>query len=203
MATCSTRATGRRVALIPALCLIAIVTLTACGGSSPSKSDSASSSTPPASSPATSASATSTPPASAPASPGGAATLQGEAADVAKAWETFFDGTTGADQKTSLLQNGDQFQQLIQAQSGSQLAQSVKAQVSDVKVNGDKAAVTYAISIGGQQMLSGQQGEAVKVNGQWKVSDASFCQLLALESGGDTSKLPPACAAAGSASPTA
>jgi hypothetical protein len=201
MATCSTRATGRRVALIPALCLIAILTLTACGGSSPSISGA--SSTPPASSPSTSASATGAPPASSPASPGGAATLQGEAADVAKAWETFFDGTTSADQKASLLQNGDQFQQLIQAQSGSALAQSVKAQVSDVKVNGAAAAVTYSVSIGGQQMLSGQQGQAVKVDGQWKVSDASFCQLLALESGGDTSKLPPACAAAGSASPTA
>ena len=122
---------------------------------------------------------------------------------MAKAWETFFNGTTDAAQKTALLQNGDQFQQLIQAQAGSQLAQSVKAQVSDVQVSGDTATVSYSVSIGGQQALSGQKGQAVKTNGKWQVSAASFCQLLALESGGDTSKLPPACAAGGSASPTA
>ena len=201
MATCMARATRRhRAALIP-VCLLAILTLAACGGSSKSGQNTASSTTPATSSPATAAASTTT---SGPAStPGGAATLQGEAAAVAKAWETFFDGTTDAAQKTAVLQNGDQFQQLIQAQAGSQIAQSVKAQVSDVQVSGDTATVSYSISIGGQQALGGQKGQAVKTNGKWQVSDASFCQLLALESGGDTSKLPPACGASGSASPTA
>lgn len=199
METCRTRATRRnRAALIP-LCLFAILTLAACGGSSKSGQSGASSVTPPASSAATSsAAATTSGPASAPV-----ATLQGEAAVVAKAWETFFDGTTDAAQKTALLQNGDQFQQLIQAQAGSQIAQSVKAQVSDVQVSGDTATVSYSISIGGQQALGGQKGQAVKTNGKWQVSDASFCQLLALESGGDTSKLPPACTAGGTAGGTA
>jgi len=62
---------------------------------------------------------------------------------------------------------------------------------------------TYDVTLGGQAVLTGQQGQAVLEGGAWKVSDAGFCQLLALENGGSTSGLPPACGAAGASSPPA
>jgi hypothetical protein len=55
------------------------------------------------------------------------------------------------------------------------------------------ADVTYNIVVGGSPALSNQTGTAILQNGTWKVGDASFCGLLALENGGKTSGLPAAC----------
>jgi hypothetical protein len=57
-----------------------------------------------------------------------------------------------------------------------------------------QAKVIYNILLGGQTALSKQTGVAVYENGTWKVGDASFCGLLALENGG---KAPSVCSAAG------
>jgi len=135
------------------------------------------------------------------ASPG--ATLTGVQAQIKQNWEAFFNGSTDAEKKVSLLQNGDQFRQAIEAQANSALAKSAGASVKDVAINGSQATVTYDVTLGGQAVLTGQQGQAVLEGGAWKVSDASFCQLLALENGGSTSGLPPACGAAGASSPPA
>ena len=124
-------------------------------------------------------------------------------AQIKQSWEKFFSGATSADEKIALLQNGAQFQQAIQAQANSAIAKSAGAAVSAVSVNGAQATVTYDVTLGGKAALSGQQGQAVLEGGTWKVSDASFCQLLALENGGSTSGLPPACGAATSSSPSA
>jgi hypothetical protein len=123
-------------------------------------------------------------------------------ATIQQNWQKFFDGKTSADQKVALLQNGAQFQQVISAQAGSALAKSSGATVSNVVVQGSQATVTYTVTLGGQPALPDQKGQAVMEGGSWKVSDASFCQLLVLENGGNSSGLPPACAAgAGSSSP--
>ncbi len=143
---------------------------------------------------------------SAPSVPSSGASGSGGVASAARAqiksnWEKFFSGATRAQEKVGLLQNGDQFQQAIQAQANSPLAKSAGASVTSVVVNGSRASVNYDVTLGGQAALSGQRGEAVLESGTWKVSDASFCQLLALESGGSTSGLPQACGAAAASSP--
>ena len=71
---------------------------------------------------------------------------------------------------------------MIAGLAASPLAKSAKATVSNVEVTSpDKATVTYSVSIGGQPALTNQTGTAVLVDGQWKVGDASFCQLLSLQ----------------------
>jgi hypothetical protein len=55
--------------------------------------------------------------------------------------------------------------------------------------------VTYDILLNGTPALSNQKGTAVLENGTWKVGVSSFCGLLSLENGGNTSKLPAACSA--------
>jgi len=165
--------------------------LVACGGSGQPAATTTSAS-PPGSPTSTSSTATS----SAATSPGGSASAGSAEEGVRTAWELFFDGNLSPEEEVAHLQNGAQFQQVIEGQAGSQLARSTAATVSDVVVNGSRATVTYTVTLGGVPALTDQRGEAVLEDGVWKVSDASFCQLLVLESGGDASTLPPACASA-------
>ncbi len=64
-------------------------------------------------------------------------------------------------------------------------------------VSPSQAKVTYSILLGGQPVLSGRTGVAVKQDGTWKVGVASFCGLLTVENNGKTSGLPAACSSAG------
>ncbi|HUY50761.1 MAG TPA: hypothetical protein VMV92_34485 [Streptosporangiaceae bacterium] len=167
----STPAYRRVIAAGAGAALAAIVA--ACGSSGPAK---------PAASPSTS------PAASAPAT--GAAA---EAA-VKTAWVAFFNPKTPVSQRVALLQNGQTFASIIKAQASSALAQSASATVSKVTlVSPTQATVKYSIVVGGQPALANQTGVAVYQNGSWKVGDASFCALLAVENGGKTSGLPAVC----------
>jgi hypothetical protein len=105
-------------------------------------------------------------------------------AAITSAWQTFFAGTTPAASKIALLQNGQQFASVIQAQAGSPLAKATQAKVTAVKVVSPAMAdVTYSIVQGGQVALPNQQGQAVLEGGVWKVSAPSFQALLKLEQG--------------------
>lgn len=122
--------------------------------------------------------------------PSPSATLSDTAA-VRQAWQTFFAGTTSASQKVQLLQNGQQFAKVIQAQAGLPMAQGTQATVSKVTVTSPTTAdVIYSISIGGQVALAHQKGQAVKQGGMWKVGDKSFQALLSMEGQGMPSTLP-------------
>ncbi|MGH3229476.1 MAG: hypothetical protein ACRDOA_12990 [Streptosporangiaceae bacterium] len=167
---------ARRMILLPALALAFAAAIAACSSSS---SFSASHT---ASAPASSASAA-------------AASTTSAAAQITANWEAFFSGATPAAKKIALLQNGQKYAAIIQAQAASGLAKSASAKVTAVHViSATQATVTYDIYLGGQPALSDQAGTAVYQDGTWKVGDASFCQLLALENGG---KAPAACSSSG------
>jgi len=109
-------------------------------------------------------------------------------------WVTFFNGSTPAVKRITLLQNGQVFAKIIKSQVGSGLASSASAKVIKVTVESPtQAKVVYSILVGGQPALSNQTGVAVKQGGVWKVGDASFCGLLTVENSGKTSGLPAAC----------
>jgi hypothetical protein len=109
-------------------------------------------------------------------------------AQVVHVWTTFFAGTTPAPKKVQLLQNGQQFAAIIKAQAGSSLARQTRVTVTKVTfVSSTRAKVVYTIYLAGKPALKNQIGLAVRVGGTWKVGDASFCALLALEG----SKPPP------------
>lgn len=168
-----------RIGAIP---VALVLTLVGCGGGG--DDDQAASST--------AGIATSTP------SSGATGTAASEAeAQITQNWELFFKGSTPAQQKIDLLQNGDQFAQLIQQQAQLPLARQTVAQVSKVTVTGpDTAQVGYDILLGTTPALQDQTGQAVLVDRVWKVGDQSFCSLLALEGA-----VPPMCPAASSATP--
>jgi hypothetical protein len=123
------------------------------------------------------------------------AAASGDASAQIKAnWQEFFDAKTPADRRVQLLENGQQFADIIRAQSGSGLAASATSQVTNVSVQSPtRAVVTYSILVGGTPQLTNQTGDAVFQDGVWKVGLGSFCALLGLENGGNTSGLPAAC----------
>jgi hypothetical protein len=173
--------------LVGALALAGLAaTVAACGGSSPSTSNSSAP-------PSTPAATSSSPATSSSAPTGGTAAISA----ITTNWQTFFNATTPVSKRVSLLENGQQFQSVIQAQSGSGLAALATAKVLHVTVNSPtQATVMYDILVSGAPQLKNQTGMAVLQNGTWKVSVASFCGLLIIENAGKTSGLPAACNAA-------
>jgi hypothetical protein len=166
------RSFGSPVGLAVATVVVASILLSACGSSN---TPSASTTTIPASttSPTAAPEATTT-------TVGHA--LSGTAAVIATNWTEFFNGKTPAASKISLLQNGSTFTSIVDNQVSSGLAQSAQARVADVSdLTAASANVRYAIYLGSTPALPSVEGVAVKQDGTWKVSDASFCQLLNLE----------------------
>ena len=97
-------------------------------------------------------------------------------------WQKFFNGTTPAASKVKLLQDGSAFADIIKGQAASGMAKSTTAKVFSVKVvSSSKATVKYTIYLEGKPALANQKGTSVRQSGTWKVGDASFCSLLALE----------------------
>ena len=167
---------ARRIAG-PALGLALAATMAACSSGSPATASPSSAA--PSSSAASSPAAGSTANASSPAASGNAT------AQITTNWEAFFDGKTSAAKKISLLENGQKFASIINAQAGSGIAASAGAKVHAVMVNSPaQATVHYDITLNGQTALGNQTGTAVYQDGMWKVGDVSFCQLLKIENGG-------------------
>ncbi len=168
---------ARRIAA-PALGLALAATMAACSTSSASTAASPSSAAP-ASSPATGGSAI--------ASSSGPAASGNATAQITANWEAFFSGKTSAAKKISLLENGQKYASVINAQAGSGLASSAGAKVTAVVVNSPaKATVHYDITLSGTTALANQTGTAVYQDGMWKVGHVSFCQLLKIENAGTT-----------------
>ncbi|HEX2745647.1 MAG TPA: hypothetical protein VHN16_14765 [Streptosporangiaceae bacterium] len=170
------------LALAPALA----VAVAACSSSS---STSAATSPSAASSPVSAPAAVGS--SSAPASSSSSAAV----AQITANWEKFFNASTTASQKAALLQNGSKFTSAISAFAQIPLASGIGAKVTKVVVTSSTTAtVTYNITAGGSNLLSGKTGTSVYQDGTWKVGDASLCGLFTLIPGGS---VPPACSTAG------
>lgn len=102
---------------------------------------------------------------------------------ITKNWKLFFAASTPASQKITLLDDGERFASVIDAQAKTTASLRVTASVSKVTLGkpATTAKVDYSLDVGGKPALTGQTGEAVLVNGSWKVGVSSFCGLLALE----------------------
>ncbi|MBF6327274.1 hypothetical protein [Nocardia transvalensis] len=101
---------------------------------------------------------------------------------VTQTYERFFDGSTSADDKIALVENGQAFADTIKAQADSPIAKSTTAEVTNVASTGtDHADVTFTILFNGKPALENQQGSAIRPGSTWKVSAATFCALLTLQ----------------------
>lgn len=170
---------------VTAVCALT-VSVAACSSSS-SSSSSSKSSAPASSAPAASASA------SASAAPLTTPTQK----EIAANWTEFFNPKAPPAKRLALLQNASQFTSAMAGMAKNPQAATSSSKVDAVTVvSSSDAKVTYDILVSGTPALKGQAGEAVKQGGTWKVSDKSFCALLAMQNGGKTSGLPAACKSA-------
>ena len=148
-----------------------------------------------------STSATTSPSSSAASAPVGSpsavasSSSSGAVAEITANWEKFFNSSTTASQKATLLQNGSTFASAISDFAKLPLASGIGAKVTKVVLNSStKATVTYNITSGGTSLLSGQSGTSVYQDGSWKVGDGSLCGLFKLIPGGS---VPSACGSSG------
>jgi hypothetical protein len=160
-------------------CLI----LAACGGGSPAAK-------PTSSKPAVSATAAAEP-VSGPAA----------VAAITANWKTVFNGKAPIPRRLALVQDGSQLTAFIEAQaktSFGQAAMGSTATVSSVIISSPaqaprQATVHWDLLLLGTPLLKNQVGNAVYLDGIWKVSIASFCGLAYLEYPKGSPKLPAAC----------
>jgi hypothetical protein len=112
-------------------------------------------------------------------------------------WKTVFNGKAPLDKRLALVQNGSQLAAFVQAQaktSFGQAAMGSSAKVNSVLVSSpSQATVHWDLLLLGTPLLKNQVGNAVYLDGVWKVSIASFCGLAYLEYPKGSSKLPAAC----------
>lgn len=102
---------------------------------------------------------------------------------VTTLFQRFFDGTLPVDTKIGLLQKGEQFRDVLQAQAAGPLAKSSGVKVVKVvQSTVNSAAVTFTVLLDGKPVLENQAGGAVLDNGVWKVSASTYCTLLRLQS---------------------
>ncbi|MYW00997.1 hypothetical protein [Streptomyces sp. SID3343] len=183
--------TGRRKGIRRAWLALPVAAVLVLAGCSDDKDDSkdsksspsasapaAQTSAPAATTPATSGGATTPGGASAPA-PGGAA-LTGEDKKVADNWEKLFNAATPTPERVALLENGDKMSGLVDTLAASPVAAQVSAKVKTVKISGDKADVTFDVLLAGAPVKEDAPGQAVKQDGNWKVSVTTICGLVAL-----------------------
>src|SRR5260370_13377607 len=155
---------ARRI-LVPALGLALAATVAACSSSASSATTSSSSSG--AAAPAVTSGS-----AAAPSSPGG-----GNSAAVAQItanWEKFFNSSTSASEKATLLQNGSTFEPVISALINFPLASGLGAKVNGVTLNSaTTATVKYDLTANGQGLVPGLTGTAGLRGGPGQVADPS------------------------------
>jgi hypothetical protein len=112
-------------------------------------------------------------------------------------WKTVFDGKAPLSRRLALVQDGSQLAAFIEAQaktSFGQAAMGSTATVSSVIVSSPaQATVHWDLLLLGTPLLKNQVGNAVYLDGVWKVSIASFCGLAYLEYPKGSPKLPAAC----------
>jgi hypothetical protein len=105
---------------------------------------------------------------------------------IKHAYETFFNGKTAVSTSETLLQNGAKLKATLAAQAKSPTAKVLSAKVTKVtrapgNSNPNVAQATFILLQNGQQLLPPTPGYAVRDHGKWKVSAATFCQLLQLQ----------------------
>jgi hypothetical protein len=162
---------GRGMKKLPvALGLSAMIVLAGCSSSS---SGGNSGTTTPSSTPATSAST----PAAAPTGAAGIALIKTN-------WGTFFKSSTPHSTAVGLLQNGSSLGPAVKDAAKIAAAGKTKEAAKVTKVtfapDGKTAKVTYTLYGNGAPLLKNSVGTAVYEDGQWKVSQITFCTLVDL-----------------------
>jgi hypothetical protein len=106
----------------------------------------------------------------------------GDQAEIAKVIETWLDGKT-VDDVASVIEDGDQLRPTIQQALDTAPAPlaSYAGRVDDMDIVVENGAiVTFSILLNGSPVVDHRIGRVVPVDGQWKVSRKTYCDLIAI-----------------------
>jgi hypothetical protein len=106
---------------------------------------------------------------------------------IAVNYVDFFDGTRPVADKIGLLENGEQYEQELEAQAASPLGKTVSISISSVTITSPTTAdVTFSLLLDGEPAFPDQTGQAILQNEVWKVGAETFLAVLALQQGSTT-----------------
>lgn len=104
---------------------------------------------------------------------------------VRESWRRFFDPGQSADDKTEVLEDGEQLQLLLSAFNDDQRRNSLRGRVSRIRfTSAGRAEVDYSVSRRGATALPEATGSSVLQDGQWRVSVETLCRLVELSGEG-------------------
>lgn len=99
-------------------------------------------------------------------------------------WAAFFSKSTPLAKKLDYLQRGSTMQAAVEQFGKDPRTSQASAKITGVFVTSPSAAtVNYQVLLAGRVALPSAVGTAVYEDGAWKVSDTTFCGLLALAGG--------------------
>jgi hypothetical protein len=155
------------------LTLAAALSLAACGGGSSGGGTPDDSLSPAAGSRSTAPADTATEP----ADPAAAK------ADITAVWEKFFHTGTARSEAADLLEDGDNLDAALdkaeQEDKANNLVRRAKVQLISF-LTPTTANITYTLLNGSTPLLDNASGQAVFLDGKWKVSKLTFCTLVEL-----------------------
>jgi hypothetical protein len=106
------------------------------------------------------------------------------AAEIKTNWAAFFSKDTPLAKKLDYLQRGSAMRAAVEQFGKDPRTSQASAKITGVFVTSATAAtVNYQVLLGGRVALPSAVGTAVYEDGTWKVSDTTFCGLLALTGG--------------------
>ncbi|HEU5035354.1 MAG TPA: hypothetical protein VFT62_11460 [Mycobacteriales bacterium] len=106
-------------------------------------------------------------------------------AQIRQAWSTAFAGGSSTSARAAVLQNAEALRGALQRLDADRAWRGTRVRVDSVTLtDASHAIVTYTLIRHSQPILHRQHGEAVLVNGRWKVGTPAFCVVLALRGAG-------------------
>lgn len=100
-------------------------------------------------------------------------------AEITTAFESFLDGTKPREERIAFVEDADELAEVFAAGGDAEPA-GVTGQVANIAFTGaESATVLFDILVDGTVALPNFPGEAVFVDGAWKVSRTTVCDLIA------------------------
>jgi hypothetical protein len=94
-------------------------------------------------------------------------------------WISFFGASRSIRSRAVVLEDGEQLSSTLERAAKRYPLAGAVARVDRVERSSGGLLLTYELVVGATVILSGIRGESVRVDGQWVVSRAAFCDLIA------------------------
>jgi len=107
------------------------------------------------------------------------ATSEADKEAIISAYETVFSSETTFEEKAPLLDDPTGLEEtVLKYQETGDSMGGVGAAAKTIKVDGDVAKVTYDLLFGGTPTYPNLTGDAVLIDGTWKITRVMFCQIM-------------------------